>query len=329
MDYDLHQLPNAKESAVTVPIVVTDHDDGERFGNKVFQYALARKIALDTGFTARLEGFKLDILSGLCAHVEPATYERPLFLDKYTCNQDDFTWLRDAYVSGHHDAIFLTGWGTRLSTIVPSTPQLRQELDSLKLDFLPVGESNVLVNIRLAEINRRRPVHVDYSPLPVSYYRQIIREIGKVPIFVGQMTESPYLNRLRRAFPEAQFIDLDPHLAFETIRQAQTKIIAMSTFSWLAAWLGNGQSQIYMPLTGGFNPLQRPDWDFIPWRDSRYRFQWLYPMRRDDVPLKMHLRRQELASLGYPEIRNANPFLRQVRMRSLRAAGTLKITMHS
>ena len=327
MHYELHLFPNAKGPDVTVPIVVTDHDHDARFGNKLFQFALARKIALDTGFSARLEGFKLDFLSNVCGHVEPQRYERPLLLDKFTSNKDDFQWIRDEYVRGGHDSIILGGWGTRLSTVFPTTPELRRELDSLDLDVFPIDESEVLVNIRLAEIHRRRPVHPDYTPLPVPYYRKLIREVGKTPVFVGQMTDSPYLNTLRKAFPESQFIDLEPRIAFETIRRAQTKIIALSSFSWLAAWLGNDRSTIYMPLTGGFNPLQRPDWDLTPWGDSRYRFNWLYPMRREDVPLRVHLRRQHLASFGYPELPKEHSALRQVRMRALRTAGTVKLAL--
>lgn len=312
---------------MTVPIVVTDHDHGARFGNKVFQFALARKISLDTGFSARLEGFKLDFLSSLCPYAELRTYERPLVLDKYACNIDDFTWIRDAYIRGGHDAIILSGWGTRLSTVLPTTPILKQELDSLDPDFLHIDEASVLVNVRLAEINRRRPVHPDYSPLPVSYYRKLIREIGKSPVFVGQMTESPYLKSLRNAFPDSQFIDLEPQLAFETIRRSQTKIIALSSFSWLAAWLGGDHSEIHMPLTGGFNPLQRPDWNLAPWGDPRYRFNWLYPLRRTDIPLRTHLRRQEVASFGYPEFRKGNSVIRQVKMRALRGAGSAKLAV--
>lgn len=287
---------------MTVPIIVLDHADGARLGNKVFQFALARKLETDMRVEATFHGFKLDFLSDMCGFVEAKKPSNPLILDKFACNQANHAWVRDVYFAGGHDAIVLKGWGTRVENVLPLKGEIQELINSLNLDFVPLDSTQVLVNLRLSEILSNPPIHEDYLPLPISFYRTMIRRLGKQPVFVGQMTESHYLNQLRTEFPAAQFIDLEPQMAFETIRRAPHKIIAMSTFSWIAAWLGPDSTKVIMPLAGAFNPLQRPDWNLTPWSDERFTFNWLFPTKRTLTPLESQLMQQAKASFNFPRI---------------------------
>jgi hypothetical protein len=308
---------------MTVPIIVFGHNDGARLGNKVFQFALARKVAKDMSVKAEFQGFKLDFLSGLCGFVEASTPSNPLVLDKFACNQPSHAWVRDVYFAGGHDAIVLKGWGTRAETVLPLKIEIQDEINALNLDFLKFDSTHVLVNLRLSEILANPPVNEDYLPLPISYYRTMIRRLGKQPVFVGQMTESDYLAQLRTEFPEAQFIDLEPQMAFETIRRAPHKIIAMSTFSWMAAWLGPDSTKIVMPLTGAFNFFQRPDWNLTPWNDERFSFNWLFPTKRNLTPIDSQLIKQAKASFNFPRIPKKNASLRRFVMKLLFNLGSL------
>jgi len=58
---------------------------------------------------------------------------------------------------------------------------------------------------------------------------------------------------------------------FQTMRGAKHVALAVSSFSWLAAWLSGRVQVIHMPLAGLFNPVQRSDIDLVPRGDSRWR----------------------------------------------------------
>jgi hypothetical protein len=306
---------------LTVPIVVRGHKPNGRLGNKILQFALARKIASDMRVDADLRGFQLDFVSGLCPFVPEDEYKNPLYLGVADCNVPSFSRLRETYVDGKHDAIVLRGWGTRLESLEQSKAVLQNELNSLNLEFVEVDDESILINLRLSEILRQPPVHDDYTPLPVSYYQKVIRTPGKRPVFVGQMTASPYLDDLRSHFPDASFVDLAPMAAFETIRRAHTKVIAMSTFSWLAAWLGSDNTKIFMPLAGAFNPAQRTDWNLTPWSDQRYTFNWVSPLKRHSQSLETHLQDVETSSFSYPQVATTSKPLRMLQIRALTQLG--------
>jgi hypothetical protein len=62
---------------------------------------------------------------------------------------------------------------------------------------------------------------------------------------------------------------------FDMIRQARHVLVSVSTFSWLAAWLGDAET-IHLPLTGFFNPAHMRHINLAPVDDRRYRF-YLFP----------------------------------------------------
>ena len=82
-----------------------------------------------------------------------------------------------------------------------------------------------------------------------------------------------------KAFPDSNFLDLGVLGSFKTIRQHKSVAIAISSFSYLAAWSSDVNSEIAMPVAGFFNPLQRPDVNLLPLTDRRYTF-WPFPVIR-------------------------------------------------
>jgi hypothetical protein len=73
---------------------------------------------------------------------------------------------------------------------------------------------------------------------------------------------------------------------FALMRAARHLVVSVSTFSWLAAWLSHAET-ITIPLTGFYNPAQRPDVNLLPLDDPRYRF-YLFPVNHA-VPVADHV----------------------------------------
>lgn len=140
---------------------------------------------------------------------------------------------------------------------------------SPNIELPPISNDEILINIRGGEVFDG----VTFYPLiPANFYRDIIKQTGLKPVFMGQLTDNVYCNQLRSSFPEARFItSLGAIGDFALIRSAKHIIPSVSTFSWLAAWLSEAES-VYLPLCGFYNPRYITDVDLLPLNDSRYRF---------------------------------------------------------
>jgi hypothetical protein len=132
------------------------------------------------------------------------------------------------------------------------------------------GPGELLCNIRQGDILDGH--HPDYVLLPIDFYADLITETGLAPVFLGQLEDSPYMHALRARFPHARYLVSRGAAAdFERIRRSHNIVPAISTFSWLAAWLSQAE-HIYMPVLGLFNPAQNRAVDLLPLDDARYRF---------------------------------------------------------
>ncbi|MCM5555066.1 hypothetical protein [Pleomorphomonas sp. NRK KF1] len=138
-------------------------------------------------------------------------------------------------------------------------------------------DAHIVINIRGEDILFGKSA--DYGPIPLTYYRSIIEETGKTPVFMGQLFDDYYSNMIRAEFPDAIYV---PHTTpirdFQIIRNSQNIVVSLSTFSWLAAWMSDAK-RIYMPLIGGWNPEQRPDGNLTPADDPRFVYD-LFPIRK-------------------------------------------------
>lgn len=141
------------------------------------------------------------------------------------------------------------------------------------VDLAPVevyGEEYIVIHIRGGDI--LSDTHSDYGPIPLSFMSQVIRETGARPVLLGQLAENRYTDAIIGRFPDAVVRPAGDLIAdFETIRNARHIAIAVSTFSWMAAWLSDA-STVHVPVSGLLNPAQRPDINLLPIDDVRYRF---------------------------------------------------------
>jgi hypothetical protein len=137
-------------------------------------------------------------------------------------------------------------------------------------DGVSVGDDCILVHVRAGDVSV--PSHESYGPIPISYYEYLFSETRLRPVFIGEISPSPYIDALKSKFPKAEFLGgLSAFDDFQTLRRARHLAISVSSFSWLAALLSNAES-IHVPLAGLLDPRARPDVDLLPLGDARYRF---------------------------------------------------------
>lgn len=181
------------------------------------------------------------------------------------------------------DDLFASGrlWRAKLRDVplrceLFSTPSRFETVFPLHPDVAPLTTGDeLLINVRGDEI--LRSVHRGYGPIPLYWYRQLIAETGLNPVFMGQLGDDYYSDLLRRSFPKARFVpSMGIAQDFTAIRLAAHVALGVSTFSWLAGWLGRAET-VHMPLLGIFNPRQRPDIWMIP-EDPRWCF-YCFPPR--------------------------------------------------
>jgi hypothetical protein len=135
---------------------------------------------------------------------------------------------------------------------------------------IQIGKDRLLIHIRAGDVSV--PSHGSYGPIPISYYQYLVSKTKLTPVFIGEISQSPYIEALSREFPGAEFVGGgSPFEDFQTIRRAQHIAVSVSSFSWLAAYLSTAEN-IHVPLAGLLDPRERPDADLLPLSDPRYRF---------------------------------------------------------
>lgn len=139
----------------------------------------------------------------------------------------------------------------------------------------PIADHELAINVRTGDIIDG--FHRDYTPLPLAFYHRLVSETGLQPVFVGQVEDNWYNRELRAQFPAARYLSGGPIEDFQTMRGAGNVVLAVSSFSWLAAWLSDRAQVIHMPLAGLFNPAQRGDIDLLPKGDPRWQFHQFAP----------------------------------------------------
>ncbi len=213
---------------------------------------------------------------------------------------------------GPYGRAVFDGWGQHLANFLPRDHYQRFFQAAPEIGMV-LDPDELLISIRGAEV--LKAPHSGYVLIPVAFCVQIVADTGLKPVFVGQLTVSPYLDALKAAFPSARYIDSQGALAdFQTIRKARHIVLSISTFSWLAAWLSEAE-QVIMPLSGLFNPVQSPDIDLAPISDPRFRF-FLFPInyavpveRYHAVHAAMEGRWQEIGGEQLRRIRENRPSL--------------------
>ncbi len=182
--------------------------------------------------------------------------------------------LAAAVRSGDIRRVDWLGYGMRMEQFLPRE-QYRDVFrppPGLRVGF---GPDFLVCHVRAGEIlDGSAP---NYPLIPPAFYAGLAEQTGLQPVFIGQTTPNPYTARLRQALPRAIFREPQDVIEdFETIRQSRNVVVGVSSFAWLAAWLGDADN-IFMTVNGLFNPMQYRIADLLPFGDARYRF-WLFPI---------------------------------------------------
>lgn len=130
-------------------------------------------------------------------------------------------------------------------------------------------ETETLCHVRGGDVWDRsrfrngKNLHPDYSALPVSYYEKILETSNKrIKFLIEKSTPDWYTALLvdrfgQTAISSSSTVQID----FRRMLLANNLGLSLSTFSWMAGFLGNA-NVVHFPVIGLFNPLQRPDLDF-------------------------------------------------------------------
>lgn len=237
---------------------------GSRMANRLLQYLTAHALAAQIP-KCRVTGHEIDEWS---LRGEPCGRGHRRW-PKLDIQRVDIPWLTQAIDSGQVPALKITAVSSDID-LLPTPARSSALIDAGDAPFHATGPGDVVIHIRLEDIMEPGR-HVGYGPLPLAYYREIIEETGLHPVFVGQFGEDAYSTALKSAFPDATILEGGSVLHdFQTIRSAHNVILGVSTFSWLAAWLG-AKARIFYPLKGILDPRLNPQINLLPADDARFR----------------------------------------------------------
>jgi hypothetical protein len=233
-------------------------------GNQMIQYAAAHALAARLG-AARFSNVNLPpfgILHPVIAGDFPAS-------DIVTGHTVELDRLAAALAAGTLQRVDIRTYAQRMENFLPP-----QAYAAVFRQRGPVpdtaGPDELLCNIRQGDILDGH--HPDYVLIPPDFYAELAAETGLRPVFMGQLEDTPYLRALRTRFPQARFLpSLGAAADFARIRHARHIVPAISTFSWMAAWLSEADS-IFQPVLGLLNPAQNRGVNLLPLDDPRYRF---------------------------------------------------------
>ena len=150
------------------------------------------------------------------------------------------------------------------------------------LDIPAFDDNDLVINVRAGDVLGGD--FAWYPLVPVNFFRNLIATTKRSPVFLGQLDDCAYVAEIRKAFPQARMIPSGGAMVdFNRLLHAGRLCVAISTFSWLAAWLSEA-TEIHYPLLGFLHPFCHPRGvhslggiDLTPLGDSRYRYH-LFPI---------------------------------------------------
>ena len=123
---------------------------------------------------------------------------------------------------------------------------------------------------------RKRHIHMDYSAVPISFYKKVLQTAKINSEFIVESSVPEwYLKMLRKSLGfELKPSTAAPSVDFQRIAQGNEIGLGVSTFSWMAAFIGR-PTRVHMPILGIFDMGRRPDLDFKnpSWTITKYEFE--------------------------------------------------------
>lgn len=188
----------------------------------------------------------------------------------------DWSELREFHEKNKSGSILNRGYGMRFEYFEDQRPIWQERVRRRAIDIDPkcrADSETLYVHIRAEDILRK--AHADYFPLPIRFYQTLVRKGREAGIrdvqFIGQVEGShPYLRELRSALKDCVFSEGDALGDFMKLATARYRVISISSFAWLAAWMSPTPSTTIIPVAGLFDPERRPDIDLLSQLDSSF-----------------------------------------------------------
>lgn len=218
-----------------------------RTGNNMFQIAAAISAAARNNTTAgyvgdssHLNGFSLEGISKSKKNANRIYQEQSFRYDKKFNNIIDNTHL-DGYFQSEKYFLSVEDKVRKCFSFNKDIVDTSLNYDDSKYKKIISGSVSTAVHVRRTDYLRFPDVYPQFSP---KYYSRCINRIenkGDILVF------SDDLNWCRNNFSGMgyYFIDLPPLPSMYLMSHCKNIIIANSTFSWWAAWLGKPEKVIY------------------------------------------------------------------------------------
>lgn len=234
-------------------------------GNRLFQYCWARDIAERKGFY-----FKTNPIAGF-----PKTYNDVpgiKFFENELVTPEDTQIFDMDEIYNHLGKIIVHGYSQRYEYYVNNKKNIKKwlKIEDENLYEIP-NEDDIVVNVRLGDYVSLR------WDLPIEYYEEMLKtENYRNAYIICDEPENPKLNKLVSMgciIKDNTHHKNKKYIAdFVFVKNAKKLIIANSTFSWWAAFLGN--AKVYYPCIK-FPWIPNPtntDVDLMVFDEDRYKF---------------------------------------------------------
>ena len=133
-----------------------------------------------------------------------------------------------------------------------------------------VNPAETIFNVRAGDIwksyrNIRRPIHPDYYPLPLEFYKKAKEFfMGSVEIVSEAGAPDWYLRSVNKIMkPSKLHLNRDLKQDFEDFLSCKRLGLSVSTLSWIASLIGDAEF-IHYPKLGILDPTRRGDLLFSP-----------------------------------------------------------------
>jgi hypothetical protein len=251
-------------------------------GNRMLVYmvaqALARKLGRAAVFNVDLPEWGLNFDRELHHRLMANKAQCCVFADA------DGTTLEEMVaraVAGNANSVVLQGFFQRY-WLLREVEFYRELFTRQPLDIEPFADDELVINIRAGELLGGATSW--YPLVPPYFYKILVDRTGLRPVLLGQIDDSLYVQEIMRLFPGARVLpSAGPMVDFNRLRHARHLCVAVSTFSWAAAWLSEA-AQIHYPVLGFMHPFcMTHGWDggggvdLTPAGDARYLYH-LFPI---------------------------------------------------
>ena len=127
-----------------------------------------------------------------------------------------------------------------------------------------------IIHVRAGDIwksyrNIRRPIHPDYYPLPLDFYKKA-KDFFVGPVEIVSETGGPdwYLSSISQILtPSNLHLNRELKVDFQDFLNCKLLVLSVSTLSWMASLVGDAEI-IHYPKLGLFDSAKRGDLRFSP-----------------------------------------------------------------